>query len=268
MNDKYLEFAKTLSEEAGKIMLRYFRAQDIGTEWKQDNTPITIADTTINDLVINEVKKSFPDHGVWGEEESHNLSASLLWVCDPVDGTMLFSLGIPISTFSIALVQDGKPIVGVIKDPFCDRLFYAVKGRGAYLNSEKISVSELSSLKNSYINMEVWGVNNFPSTLIIPIDGLRERLMNHGALPFTLSSMVISGALVAKGELAGSIFGVRKPEDIAALKIIVEEAGGKVTDLKGDDQPYNQNINGAIVSNGLIHQKLIEVINQDENNRN
>jgi fructose-1,6-bisphosphatase/inositol monophosphatase family enzyme len=260
MNDEYLAFAKNLAEDAGKIMLQYFRANDIGTKWKKDNTPITIADITINDLVIDEVKKTFPDHGVWGEEQSHNIDAPLLWVCDPVDGTMPFSLGIPISTFSIALVQEGVPIVGVVKDPFCNRLFYASKGGGAYLNGEEINVSKFSSLKNAYINMEVWGVNNFPGGLIIPIDGLREKLMNHGALPFTLSSMVISGALVAGGELAGSIFGVRKPEDIAAIKVIVEEAGGKVTDLDGNDQQYNQNINGAIVSNGQIHQKLIEII--------
>lgn len=259
--DEYLEFAKELAEEAGKIMLRYFQAEDIGTEWKEDNTPLTLADTTINKLVIGKVSKSYPEHGVHGEEESVHEGREFMWICDPIDGTMPFSAGLPISTFSLALAKNGKPLVGVVYDPFSKHLFSATIGLGAYLNNAPIHVSSKSDLQNSMVNMETWAGKMTKDYIIIPIDGLRDRLMSLGAWPSTLCSMVISGTLVAEGSFAGSIFGVSKPEDIAAIKVIVEEAGGKVTDLDGKDQRYDQPINGAIVSNGLVHDELIKAVN-------
>jgi fructose-1,6-bisphosphatase/inositol monophosphatase family enzyme len=259
--DSYLDFAKGLAKEAGGIMLHYFRANDIGTKWKEDDTPITIADIKINKLVIEAVSQAYPEHGVHGEEESLHEGREFMWVCDPVDGTMPFSAGIPISTFSLALTKNGKPILGVVYDPFGDRLFSSAANLGAYLNGSKIHVSHNSSLKNSFVNMEVWGAERATNdSKIIPIDGLRDRLMEMNIMPFTLCSMVISGVLVAEGAFIGGIFGVRKPEDIAALKVIVEEAGGKVTDLDGNEQRYDRLINGAIVSNGLVHKELIKAV--------
>jgi myo-inositol-1(or 4)-monophosphatase len=100
--EKELRFATDLAQEAGAIMDRYFRAEDIGTELKQDLTPVTVADTTINDLVIDRVQQSYPEHGVLGEENSYEPTRDRIWVVDPIDGTVPFSLGIPTSTFSLA----------------------------------------------------------------------------------------------------------------------------------------------------------------------
>ena len=264
---QYLDFAKALALEAGTLMKRYFRADDIATEWKEDNTPLTIADTTINGLVIERVKKAYPEHGVLGEEDSFESKRDMLWVVDPIDGTMPFSAGLPISTFSLALVKNGVPQVGVVYDPFCDRLFTAITGKGAYLNGKKIAVKTVDSLTNSYVNMETWGTENFlGDAKLLAIDGLREKLIEAGAKPFTLCSMVISGVLVASGDFSGSVFGVTKPEDIAALKVIVEEAGGKVTDVDGNEQRYDRPIKGAIVSNGAVHDQLIKIV-QDAHTR-
>lgn len=261
--NEYLDFAKELAQEAGKIMERYFRAEDIGTEWKEDNTPLTVADIAINKFVIDKISQTYPEHAVHGEEESfhEDENRELVWVCDPIDGTMPFSAGIPISTFSLALTKDGKPLLGVVHDPFGKRLFSAIVGLGAHVNGVKIRVSDKTDLKNTFVNMEVWGAKRASNdSKIIPIDGLRDKLMEMDAKPFTLCSMVISGVLVAEGAFSGSIFGVRKPEDIAAIKVIVEEAGGKVTDLDGNDQRYDRPINGAIVSNGLVHETLIKAV--------
>lgn len=264
-----LVFAKEVALEAGKIMRRYFRADDIGTEWKEDDTPLTAADTIINDLVIEKVKSGYPDHGVWGEEASHNLGKEWMWVCDPIDGTMPFSAGLPISTFSLALTRNGVSQLGVVYDPYFDRMFHAHVNGGAYLNDKRIEVNDKNDLKNAMVDLEVWGTKTPDDDKIIPIDNVREELMEQGAKPFTLCSMVISGALVASGDFTGSIFGVRKPEDIAAIKVIVEEAGGKVTDLFGSEQKYDGLINGAIVSNGKVHDILVETIRElvDENFR-
>src|SRR5690606_7148188 len=111
--DEYLAFAKTLATEAGQIMRDHF-VLGIDTEWKQDATPLTIADTSINQLVIDQVKQRFPTHGVLGEEASFGTDREYLWVVDPVDGTMPYSHGIPTSTFSLALVQNGQPIVAAV----------------------------------------------------------------------------------------------------------------------------------------------------------
>src|SRR3990167_10128728 len=105
--DEYLNFAKELAKEAGEIMSLSF-ANGTSREWKEDRTPVTEADTKINSLVIERIKAKYPDNGVWGEEESHNLGVQMTWVCDPVDRTMPFSHGLPISTFALSLARDGR----------------------------------------------------------------------------------------------------------------------------------------------------------------
>ncbi len=110
-NKEYLEFAKGIAYEAGKIMLRYFN-QDNGSSYKGDKTIVTIADTEINSYLIEQVKKEYPNHSVDGEEEQFGRS-NFVWVCDPVDGTAMYARHIPVAVFSLALVIDGIPNVGV-----------------------------------------------------------------------------------------------------------------------------------------------------------
>src|SRR5688572_22457550 len=112
--EEYLEFAKKLAQEAGEISLRYFGFETEST-WKGDNTPLTVADTEINDLVVKKINEIYPDHSIYGEERSDKKKGSkYIWVCDPIDGTMAFSVGLPIFVFSIALVDqsNGQPVLG------------------------------------------------------------------------------------------------------------------------------------------------------------
>ena len=109
---------------------------------KKDGSPVTKTDLAINKLVIDRVKKYFPSHGVLGEEQSNYVEkADYVWVCDPVDGTIPFSRGMPTCMFSLGLTFKGKPILGVGYDPFIDRLIFAELGKGAFLNGKKIHVS-------------------------------------------------------------------------------------------------------------------------------
>ena len=124
--DDYLETAIALAHEAGRVMLDHFK-MGVAADLKADSSPVTIADETINQIVIDWIRSKYPTHGVIGEEDSVDGSDSrFTWVCDPVDGTLPYTLGIPTNVFCLALVDDGEPVVAVIYDPYMDRMYTAV----------------------------------------------------------------------------------------------------------------------------------------------
>ena len=253
-----LQIAKRLAKEAGDIMLKYFNSAASQPTIKSDKTIVTKADTEINERVITLLKAETPSYSIWGEERSVIINdAKYTWVCDPVDGTMPFAKGMPISTFSLALVdEDGQSVVGVVYDPFQDRLFEAVKGGGAFLNGVRMHVSDRATLDGAYIDEELW-INHEEEVLF---DDPKDTLNKAGAKVTTQCSAVMTGCFVGLGAYDAMLFGQGKPEDIAALAVIVTEAGGKVTDLFGNEQRYDTNIRGAIVSNGLLHDALCDVL--------
>lgn len=255
---KELEIAKKLAREAGEIMLRYFNSSSANASVKSDRTIVTKADTEVNSHVIRLLEAETPTYSVWGEEESSiKDDAEYTWVCDPVDGTMPFAKGLPISSFSLALVDsDGRSVLGVVYDPYNDRMFEAVINGGAFLNGEPIKVSELNTLDGAYIDEELWFNHEEQVSFTSPKNTLNKK----GAKVTTQCSAVIMGCFVAKGEYEAMLFGQGKPEDIAAIAVIITEAGGKVTDLFGNEQRYDINIKGAIVSNGLVHDQILDVL--------
>jgi fructose-1,6-bisphosphatase/inositol monophosphatase family enzyme len=259
---QYLQFAKNLAKEAGEIMLRYFRA-DQNIEIKADSSPVTVADKEVNSLVIKRVRESYADHGVLGEEESYEIDADLLWVCDPIDGTVAYTYHLPVAMFSLALVKDGEPVVAVAYNPFTRDIYYATKGTGAYRNEHKLSVSGRK-----------WGkaligktYSNAPDDLLDSPQLLKEVTQAGNKIPQTYGC-VFKGCLVAEGSIDSQIFPGNGAHDIAGIKLLVEEAGGLVTDLDGQDQVYNKSINGAVLTNGLIHKDLMAVLKKYANFRN
>ena len=255
--EKELGIAKRLASDAGAIMKKYFNSGEDGARVKNDKTIVTKADTEINSHVISVLATETPDFSVWGEEEkSIKQDAPYTWVCDPVDGTMPFAKGLPISTFSIALVDaNGASVLGVVYDPFTDRLYEAVRGRGAFMNGVPIHVTDKDTLDGAYIDEELW----FNEEEQVSFESPKNLLNKQGAKVTTQCSAVITGCMVANGTFEAMLFGQGKPEDIAALSVIVTEAGGKVTDLFGNEQRYDTNIRGAVVSNGLLHEKLVDL---------
>jgi len=255
MNKEYLEFAKNIALYAGRIMLKYFN-QNNGSSYKADKTIVTLADTEINSYLIEQVKSKYPNHSVDGEEEQFG-NSNYVWVCDPVDGTNPYANHIPVAVFSLALVVDGESIVGVVYDPFTDNLYSAIKDEGAYKNDIKISVNNysLDNMK-SVSNFDNWQTSPYNIYPVITELGKKTYFLSIGS--------VIRGCMcVASGEFSLAIFPgtKRKNCDIAAVKVIVEEAGGKVTDLFGNEQKYDRDINGAVISNGLVHDEVITTIN-------
>lgn len=256
--DHYLEFAQAIADKAATIAVKHF-SFDTEYAWKSDNTPLTEADTGINELVIQSVRESFPDHSVYGEEASSNVEGSrYIWVCDPIDGTMPFSLGLPIFTFSLALVDtsDGQPILGLINDPVQKNMYWATKGGGAFRNGHPIHVSDTESLKNTYISFD--GSQDFG----IGIDSVAtmRSLHKNGARTMKLLSVVYGGVQVANGKFAASLFFGGHGHDVAALKIITEEAGGKATDLLGESRRYDTKGTGFVSTNGILHDEILSLI--------
>jgi len=252
-----LDFAISIAKEAGALMRKNFK-MDRKIEFKDDNTEITETDLAINDLVLKKIREHYPEHNLLAEEESDmQRKTDFVWVCDPIDGTLAFARGIPTSTFSLALTRNGESILGVVYDPFMDRLYYAEKGKGAYLNDKKINVSKQNKLSESMITLISW--KNAP----FRVEGLYPKLIKQGVHILDFGSAVYDGCLVASGKFEALIFPQKKPHDSVALKIIIEEAGGKVTSLFGKDQKYNGEISGLLASNGLIHEELVSLIKSE-----
>lgn len=250
---EYKEFCYKIAREAGKIIKDNFL--NVKTEFKEDTSPVTISDKTINQLLIDEISKIYPEHNVIGEEESsENQDSDYKWVCDPIDGTIPYTLGLPISSFSLALTYKGEVIVGVVYDPYCDRLFYAEKNKGAFLNDKKITVNQETDKSKYSLAMENWSQATYDITKI------EKELSDNGIKTMRLCSIALPSVLIASGKIAGTIFPANTAHDMAAVKIIVEEAGGKVTDLFGNEQRYDKPIKGCIASNGLIHDYLLEIV--------
>lgn len=248
--EKELIFAKEMAQLAGDIMKKYYR-EDQHVEIKSDMTPVTIADKAVNNMLVEKVKKQFPAHGVLGEEESWNADRESLWVCDPIDGTPAFIYHIPTSMFSLAFVVDGRPKVAVAYNAFTGDLYQAVIGEGSYLNDQRIGVSQ-----------RVWGNARLAGSSDGAVDGIAQRdaLVEEGNKVINSYGAVFKGCLIAEGSLDGRVFVHKSAHDIAAIKLIIEEAGGRVTDLDGNEQRYDQNINGAIMSNGLVHNELVKLV--------
>lgn len=251
-----LEFAKKLAYDAGEIMRKYFNQVDI-SRYKADNTIVTLADEEINQMVIDRVSENYPDHGVYGEEDSSGRDKNILWVCDPLDGTAMYARGIPVAVFSIALVVDGEPQLGVVYDPWTDRMYSATKAGGAYLNDKQIRV-------NKYSLADRGAVIGYDYVSGMPFNTLKAAYNLHkNTYLMSIGSMVHGVILVASGVSVAYIASGSRPHDIAAAKIIVEEAGGRVTSIYGEDQRYDRDIKGAVISNGVVHDEIIRAIKKE-----
>jgi myo-inositol-1(or 4)-monophosphatase len=255
--EEYKKFALEIARQAGDIIKKNF-VFGMSKEIKNNNTPLTKTDLLVNTLLLEGVRKNFPDHNILGEEESDMSRISeYVWVCDPIDGTMLFSHSIPICVFSLALVKNGESILGVVYDPFQDRMFFAEKGKGAFLNGQQIFVSKADNFHGALATCEFFKPAPF-DTSKLAVYLQMEKCIHISKF----NSFIYSTVLVAAGELVFAIYPWIYAHDAAAAKIIVEEAGGKVTSILGTDQRYDREIEGLVVSNGILHDEVMKMIKE------
>ena len=249
-----LLFAKNLAMEAGEIMLKHFQI-GVPSESKVDegDTPVTIADKAINTKVVEAIKGQYPNHSVIGEEESYaSENAKYTWVCDPIDGTIPYVMGVPTNVFSLALVNaEGMPVVAVVYDPYMKRLFSAVKNGGAFMNDVPIHVNHLADMSKTLIG------NSGGRSNVLRAAEFKGAVIAACYRPVILSSVIYEAMFVAVGQLAATVFPGAGCHDVATAKLIVEEAGGKVTDVFGNEQRYDRPVKGAVISNGSLHDQLV-----------
>ncbi len=252
--------AAEIAREAG-ARLREFFAQGVETEYKGDVDLVTVADRTCEALIKGRLAEVFPEHGVYGEEGTRErMEGEYRWYVDPLDGTTNFAHGFPQFCVSLGLEQrrpgqaadrDGAIVAGVIYDPMRNELFTAERGKGATLNGKPISVSKIEVLAESLL------ATGFPS---------RKRHDNpniHFYHEFTLrshgvrraGSAALDLAYVACGRLEGFWEFNLNPWDTAAGALLVEEAGGRISDYSGG--PFELNSREVLASNGRIHAELV-----------
>jgi fructose-1,6-bisphosphatase/inositol monophosphatase family enzyme len=251
---QFLQFAVDVARQSGDIMRAYYNSPEKGIQTKLDKSPVTAADNQINQLLIDLVGQKYPDHGVLGEEASTLDGQRDVWVCDPIDGTAAFIFGLPTAMFSLAFVRDGEPLVGVAYDPFMDRMFTAIKGQPAVCNGQEIRVQATQTI----VGAQIAGPSYVDG--LLRSRNLYEDLSNQGASVPMFPGNVYKCTLLAEGRIHGRIFGGPGAHDIAAIKVIVEAAGGRVTDLDGNEQRYDRPLRGAVISNSTIHQDLLDAI--------
>jgi myo-inositol-1(or 4)-monophosphatase len=250
MPNNYLDAAIEIAQEAGKILREEFdRPAQI--TYKGDVDLVTQADKRSEQAIAARLAKFFPDHSVSAEEGTRQENSSeYRWHVDPLDGTTNFAHGYPCFCVSIALAHKDSVLAGVVYNPIYNELYAAARGEGATLNGKKISVSKIETLSTSLL------CTGFP---------VHKRLANpniHYYWDFTLrshgvrrdGSAALDLACVAAGRFDGFWeFGLQK-WDTAAGMLLVEEAGGKVTDFAG--QPYSLGGPMILASNGLIHEEM------------
>jgi len=209
---------------------------------------VTPFDLKAENAIIKRISEDFPEHSFYGEENGQqgDLENQITWVIDPIDGTLNFARQIPSFSTSIACVYKGITYVAICFDPLAKELFIAKKGFGSYMNGQKLEISPVANLEDSGISLG----------LTVGLEKIKEI----GFIRRTGSS-VLDICYVGKGALEGYIEFSLNLWDFAASKLIVEEAGGKVTTINGDMiTPSFKTTSSIIASNGLIHKELLQWI--------
>ena len=249
--NKELEIAIKAAKESGKVLMKYFN-KNVKAEKKSDNSPVTVADRESEKKIVSIIKKYFPDHNFLCEEFNYKKTDSpYKWIIDPLDGTRNFVRGNSIFGSFIALEKEGKIIAGAVNMPAMNIFCYASLGNGAFLNGKRAKVSGISKLKDAYLSFG--DIKNF----LKEYHNQFTKLVN--SCDFNRGyGDALHYLLLAQGSWDIALEFV-KPWDIAALKIIIEEAGGKVTDLKGNDSIYSGN---ALATNGKLHDESLKILNE------
>jgi len=250
--DDDLRLAPVIADQVDGLTTSRFRAQDLAVETKPDTTPVTDADRRAEEIVRSQLARTRPRDAVVGEEMPTTGHGPRQWVVDPIDGTKNFVRGVPVWATLIALIDDGRPVVGLVSAPALGRRWWAAEGSGAWSgralsSATRLAVSGVSRLEDaslSYSSLSGWEEQGRLEGFL---DLTRSVWRTRGYGDFWSYVLVAEGAvdIATEPELA--------LHDMAALAPIVTEAGGRFTSVEGVDGPFGAS---ALATNGLLHDEV------------
>ncbi len=261
--NEFLKVAVQAAKSAGKIQKKHYgHVRNIRYKSKNKLNLVTEVDQLCEKAILSILRKKFPAHGIWAEESGGGANASpYMWLVDPLDGTTNYAHSYPFFCVSIALVKDKKPVVGVIYDVLRDECFTVIEGKGAFLNGKRLSVSKTSNLGESlvctgfaYAVRETrYNLDNFEK-FVLTAQGVRRD-----------GSAALNLAYVAAGRFDGFWERGIQAWDMAVGTLLVQEAGGKVTDISG--KPFDLMAQNALASNGKIHNQIFNILKKGKDEK-
>jgi len=251
--DEELELAKHATIEAGKLAMKYFN-EGFKVETKKDKSFVTIADRECEKLIRKMISEKYPDDMIVGEEHEDEGESARKWIIDPVDGTEFFVRKEKKFFILISLEVDEEVVAGVVHMPALDIIAYASKGSGAFINKKRVHVSDVDKLENANVTFRYrerfekekkMGIIKSVSKIV------KMKDIEHDNNYLDIASGNVDAVINPGGE----------EWDLAAFKIIIEEAGGKLSDFSGKDTIYSKN---CVITNGKIHQQIIDAMNMSD----
>ena len=256
MNDLLKNTLLRAIHEGAEILRHYFEGTFEIKSKDTLNNLVTEVDKKAEDAIINVIRGEFPAHFILSEEVGElSTESNYKWIIDPIDGTVNFAHGTPICCISIGLELDGIIIMGAVFNPFMNELFFAEKGKGAFLNNKPLKVSVNDQIESACL------VTGFPykwATIEADPISVFERFIRKGLPVRRLGSAAIDLCWVAAGRFDGFWEYNLNPWDIAAGYLIIEEAGGRISNFKGE--PYSVYDKETLATNGNIHEQMLSVI--------
>jgi histidinol-phosphatase len=245
--EQELAFANELADRAGEIGLGYFGGS-FEVRLKPDRSPVTEADVAIEEAIRTAIRERYPRDGVLGEEGGSEGAGHRRWIVDPIDGTKNFADGVQIWSNLIALAVDDRPVVGVVNFPALGERYEAAEGGGARLNGTPIHVSRADRLSRSFVvfaGMEDW----LEGAYAAGVQGLvREARRNRGFGDAWGHCLVARGSADVMVELELATW------DWAALQVVIEEAGGRISQFDGSALQHGGTV---LATNGVLHDEII-----------
>lgn len=245
--------ASEMADIAARAAMGYFRGQ-LGTEFKADESPVTQADRGVETLIRAYLAEHFPDHGIFGEEHGfEGADREDIWIIDPIDGTRSFLTGHPLFGFLLGHLVAGVPQIGIIGMPALGEVFAGVQGQGATLNGQPIKVSGQTRLDHSilYVNEGDKIYRDHPALFAQLMQSGQTRRFAYDCYPH---------ALLAAGHVDAVIDYDLQPYDYLPVSVVVEEAGGVMTDWEG--RPLTMHSDGRVIAAATpdLHAQLLELV--------
>jgi histidinol-phosphatase len=243
-----LDTAVAIATEAGELTLRWFRSDSLVVDRKGDGTPVTEADRAAEALVRARLREAFPDDGVLGEEEDEHVGTSgRRWIVDPIDGTKAFTRGVPLYTTLLAVEDEHGVAAGVIVVPALQERVWAGRGLGCFHDGRPCRVSSVDRVDEAYLTTSGYSYWPEPMLLAAQRSGMTMRTWGDG----------YGYLLVATGRVDVMVDPTVRPYDIAAMPVILEEAGGRFTALDGREG-YDHG--SGVATNGVLHDAVLGLL--------